>query len=279
MLGGYTMTILEETFTLHNGVKIPKLGLGTWQSAPEDAYNATLFALKNGYTHVDTAIVYGNETEVGRAVRDSGLKRENVFVTTKVPAERKTYQEAKESIEQALRELDLEYIDLMLIHAPRPWAIMHENPENLKYFEENREVWRALEEAYEAGSIKAIGVSNFDVKDLENIMEACKVKPMVNQIIYHIGKTNPEVLEFCKANDILVEGYSPIATGRLLGNEQIEKMASKYDKSIPQICIRYLLEKDILPLPKSVHEKYIIENAKLDFEIELEDMEYLDSIQ
>lgn len=279
MLGGYTMTILEETFTLHNGVKIPKLGLGTWQSAPEDAYNATLFALKNGYTHVDTAIVYGNETEVGRAVRDSGLKRENVFVTTKVPAERKTYQEAKESIEQALRELDLEYIDLMLIHAPRPWAIMHENPENLKYFEENSEVWRALEEAYEAGSIKAIGVSNFDVKDLENIMEACKVKPMVNQIIYHIGKTNPEVLEFCKANDILVEGYSPIATGRLLGNEQIEKMASKYDKSIPQICIRYLLEKDILPLPKSVHEKYIIENAKLDFEIELEDMEYLDSIQ
>ena len=279
MLGGYTMTILEETFTLHNGVKIPKLGLGTWQSAPEDAYNATLFALKNGYTHVDTAIVYGNETEVGRAVRDSGLKRENVFVTTKVPAERKTYQEAKESIEQALRELDLEYIDLMLIHAPRPWAIMHENPENLKYFEENREVWRALEEAYEAGSIKAIGVSNFDVKDLENIMEACKVKPMVNQIIYHIGKTNPEVLEFCKANDILVEGYSPIATGRLLGNEQIEKMASKYDKSIPQICIRYLLEKDILPLPKSVHEKYIIENAKLDFEIELDDMEYLDSIQ
>ena len=279
MLGGYTMTILEETFTLHNGVKVPKLGLGTWQSAPEDAYNATLFALKNGYTHVDTAIVYGNETEVGRAVRDSGLKRENVFVTTKVPAERKTYQEAKESIEQALRELDLEYIDLMLIHAPRPWAIMHENPENLKYFEENREVWRALEEAYEAGSIKAIGVSNFDVKDLENIMEACKVKPMVNQIIYHIGKTNPEVLEFCKANDILVEGYSPIATGRLLGNEQIEKMASKYDKSIPQICIRYLLEKDILPLPKSVHEKYIIENAKLDFEIELDDMEYLDSIQ
>ncbi|MDT2768554.1 aldo/keto reductase [Globicatella sulfidifaciens] len=273
------MTILEETFTLHNGVKIPKLGLGTWQSAPEDAYNATLFALKNGYTHVDTAIVYGNETEVGRAVRDSGQKRENVFVTTKVPAERKTYQEAKESIEQALRELDLEYIDLMLIHAPRPWAIMHENPENLKYFEENREVWRALEEAYEAGSIKAIGVSNFDVKDLENIMEACKVKPMVNQIIYHIGKTNSEVLEFCKANDILVEGYSPIATGRLLGNEQIEKMATKYDKSIPQICIRYLLEKDILPLPKSVHEKYIIENAKLDFEIELEDMEYLDSIQ
>ena len=273
------MTILEETFTLHNGVKIPKLGLGTWQSAPEDAYNATLFALKNGYSHVDTAIVYGNETEVGRAVRDSGLKRENVFVTTKVPAERKTYQEAKESIEQALRELDLEYIDLMLIHAPRPWAIMHENPENLKYFEENREVWRALEEAYEAGSIKAIGVSNFDVKDLENIMEACKVKPMVNQIIYHIGKTNPEVLEFCKANDILVEGYSPIATGRLLGNEQIEKMASKYDKSIPQICIRYLLEKDILPLPKSVHEKYIIENTKLDFEIELDDMEYLDSIQ
>lgn len=272
------MTILNETFKLYNGLEIPKLGLGTWQSSPEDAYNATLFALKNGYTHIDTAVVYGNETEVGKAVRDSGLDRGEVFVTTKVPAERKSYQEAKDSIELALKELDLEYIDLMLIHAPRPWSIMGKNPEGLRYFEENIEVWKALEEAYEVGKIKSIGVSNFAVDDLENLMSNCKIKPMVNQIIYHIGNTNEEGLSFCDKNEILVEGYSPIATGRLLGNEEVEKMAKKYDKTIPQISIRYLLEKGILPLPKSVHEAYILDNAKVDFEIEAEDMTYLDSL-
>lgn len=272
------MTILNETFTLANGTTIPKLGLGTWQSSPEDAYNATLIALKNGYTHIDTAIVYGNETEVGQAVRDSGLARESLYVTTKVPAERKSYQEAVESIEQALQELNIEYIDLMLIHAPRPWAIMGNNPEGLRYFEENVQVWKALEEAYTAGKIKAIGVSNFMVDDLENILAHCTIKPMVNQIIYHIGKTNQAVLDFCQANNILVEGYSPIATGRLLGNKDVEKMAEKYGKSIPQISIRYLLEKDILPLPKSVHEQYIIDNTKVDFTIDAEDMAYLDSL-
>jgi len=221
--------ILQDTFTLQNQLKIPKIGLGTWQSSPEDAYKAVKIALENGYRHVDTAAAYKNEEAVGKAVRDSGLPREEIFVTTKVPAELKSYQEA-------------------------------------------------LEEAYLSGKVKSIGVSNFDEKDLQNIFDHCDVKPMVNQYIYHIGRTNEDLLTFCKENDILVEGYSPIATGRLLDNEEIQQIADRYDASIPQVSIRYLLQKGILPLPKSVHEAYIIDNAKVDFEISDEDMTRLEQI-
>lgn len=270
--------ILKENFTLVNGVEIPKLGLGTWQSAPNDAYQATKFALEHGYRHVDTAYVYGNQVEVGRGIRDSGVPREHVFVTSKIPAEWKTYEEAVKAIDESLEQLGLTYLDLMLIHAPRPWSEMEQNPITNRYYDGNAQVWRALEEAYEAGKIKAIGVSNFDVDDLEHLLSVSRIKPMVNQIIYHIGNTNQEVLDFCQKEEILVEGYSPIATGRLLDNVRVQEIANKYGKSIPQICIRYLLEKEILPLPKSVHETYILQNAEVDFEIEADDMAYLDSL-
>jgi diketogulonate reductase-like aldo/keto reductase len=272
------MSLLKETFTLENQIKIPKIGLGTWQSSPEDAYHATKFALENGYRHVDTAAAYKNEADVGRAVRDSGVPREEIFVTTKVPAELKTYQEAVDSIKKSISELEIGYIDLILIHAPRPWKIMRENPEGKNYFEENIDVWKALEEAYQSGLVKSIGVSNFDQQDLQNIFDHCDIKPMVNQFVYHIGRTNEELLQFCKDNDILVEGYSPIATGRLLDNDEVQKIAEKYQRSIPQLSIRYLLQKDILPLPKSVHEQYILENAKIDFVISDEDMAFLDQL-
>lgn len=272
------MSLLNETFTLKNQIKIPKIGLGTWQSSPEDAYHATKFALENGYRHVDTAATYKNEAAVGKALRDSGVPREEIFVTTKIPAELKSFQEAVDSIKRSMAELDTEYIDLVLIHAPRPWKIMRDNPEQKKYFEGNIDVWKALEEAYQSGLIKSIGVSNFDQDDLQNIFDHCDVKPMVNQIIYHIGKTNEELLQFCKDNDLLVEGYSPIATGRLLDNADIKKIAENYQRSIPQLSIRYLLQKDILPLPKSVHEEYILDNAKVDFTISDEDMAFLDQL-
>lgn len=271
------MTILQETFQLENGVKIPKIGLGTWQSAPQDAYNATKFALENGYIHVDTAYVYGNEPEVGKAVREAAVNREDIFVTTKVPAEITTYEEAKVVIEKSLSQLDIDYIDLLLIHAPRPWSrIKQPNPaeDDLK----NREVWRAMEEFYEAGQVKSIGVSNFSQREIETLLEHGKVQPMVNQIIYHIGNTDPELLAFCQEKNILVEGYSPIATGRLLKDEKVLAIAEKYGKSIPQISIRYLLEKGILPLPKSVHEEYILQNSQVDFELTKEDVAYLDSL-
>lgn len=270
--------ILQDTFTLQNQLNIPKIGLGTWQSSPEDAYKAVKIALENGYRHVDTAAAYKNEEAVGKAVRDSGLTREDIFVTTKVPAELKSYQEAVDSIDASLAKLDLGYIDLILIHAPRPWSIMRDNPENKDFFLENIDVWKALEEAYLSGKVKSIGVSNFDEKDLQNIFDHCDVKPMVNQYIYHIGRTNEDLLAFCKENDILVEGYSPIATGLLLDNDDIQQIADSYNASIPQVSIRYLLQKGILPLPKSVHESYIIDNAKVDFEISEDDMARLDQL-
>lgn len=272
------MALLQETFTLNNGVGIHKIGLGTWQSAPEDAYNATRYALKHGYLHIDTAYVYGNQKEIGQAIKDSGVDRTQLFITSKIPAEWKSYEASIKAIDESLEQLGVDYIDLMLIHAPRPWSEMFERPIGNRYYEENAEMWRALEDAYKAGKLKAIGVSNFDVDDLEHLLEKATIAPTVNQIIYHIGNTNPEVLAFCQAHDILVEGYSPIATGRLLDDEKIQTIAEKYNKSIPQICIRYLLEKDILPLPKSVHEDYIVQNAEVDFTIDPEDMAYLDSL-
>lgn len=272
------MRLLTETFTLSNGIEIPKIGLGTWQMSPEEAYKSTKFALENGYRHIDTAVSYRNQQSVGEALKDSGINREEVFITTKIPGEVKTYEEAKEKIEQSLREIDVDYIDLMLIHAPRPWNVMSERPIQNHYYDENANVWRAMVEAFEAGQLKSIGVSNFSIDDLEHLMETTQVTPHVNQVIYHIGKTDEDLLAFCQQHNVLLEGYSPIATGRLLGNEEIEKIANKYGKSIPQISIRYLLEKDILPLPKSVHEEYILQNADLDFTIEAEDMAYLDSL-
>ncbi|WP_265459188.1 aldo/keto reductase family protein [Enterococcus sp. HY326] len=269
------MTVLTENFRLANGNLIPKLALGTWQSSVAEAYEASKIALANGYRHIDTAAAYHNEDAVGKAVRESGLPREEVYITTKVPAELKTYQEAVKSIDNSLKELDLGYIDLILIHAPRPWSLMRDSGDN-DFKKENLEVWRALEEAYTDGKVKAIGVSNFSIDDLQNIFDHGTMKPMANQFIYHIGRTDDELVAFCQDNDVLVEGYSPIGTGRLLGNTELQAIADKYDKSIPQLAIRYLLEKNILPLPKSVHEKYIIDNAKVDFEITPEDMATLD---
>lgn len=273
------MRILQETFSLANGVQIPKIGLGTWQMSPAEARRFVKFALQNGYRHIDTAVGYDNHAGVGEAVKDSGIDREAVFITTKIPAAIKDYQGAVDAIDQSLRELKVDYIDLILIHAPRPWNEMRAKKIKNHYYPENAEVWRAMEAAYAAGKLKAIGVSNFSIDDLEHLFDECTIKPMVNQVKYHIGHTDQELLAFCHAHQILIEGYSPIATGDLLGDAQIQAVATKYNKSIPQICIRYLLEKAILPLPKSVHEEYILQNADVDFTISAEDMAYLDSLQ
>lgn len=266
--------ILQETFTLSNGVTIPKIGFGTWQ-IPEgdDAYNSTLFALKNGYRHIDTAFAYGNEKSVGRAVRDSGIPRSEIFVTSKLPAEIKTYEGAVQHFNETMNNLDIEYLDLYLIHAPWPW-----NARFTDHTQGNIEVWKAFEEFYNDKRCRSIGVSNFDVKDLQAIEANCTIKPMVNQIRYFIGYTQDEITSYCQANDILVQGYSPLATGNILNNQRIEEIANKYNKAVSQVCIRYLLQHDVLPLPKSVHEEYILKNADVDFVISDEDMAYLDSL-
>jgi len=268
--------ILDETFQLVNGVKIPKVGFGTWQSSPEDAYRATKYALDNGYKHVDTAYVYGNESDVGQAIKDVPVSRDEIFVTTKVPAETDTYEKAMENINESLRRLSLDHVDLLLIHAPRPWSRIGEPHENDD--KKNVQVWKALEDAFRDGKTRAIGVSNFNIEDLKNIIENAKVAPMVNQIKCYIGNLSTGTIDFCQQHSILVEGYSPLATGGILDDKQIQKIAEKYEKSIPQIALRYLLEKDILPLPKSVHEEYILENAQLDFVLKKEDVDQLDQL-
>jgi diketogulonate reductase-like aldo/keto reductase len=261
-----------DTFTLANGVNIPKIGLGTWLIDGAAATQAVQDALKIGYRHIDTAQAYGNEAEIGAAIRASSVARQEIFVTTKVAAEAKTYDAVAASIDESLRKLGLEYLDLLLIHSPQPWAEFRE--EN-RYFAENREVWRAMEDAYAAGKVRAIGVSNFLRDDLENLLETAQVKPMVNQILTHISNTDLELINFTQRQGILVEAYSPIAHGQAVKNEKILAMAAKYGVTAPQLCVRYVLQLGIVALPKTANAAHMEENGNVDFTISDADMETL----
>lgn len=260
--------IMKE-LTLSNSNKIPEIGYGTWLIKNEDASKCVQMALEAGYRHIDTAQAYGNEKGVGEGIRASGLRREEIYVTTKVQAEYKSYKKAKASIDKSLEDLGLDYVDLILIHCPQPWLLFRSKR---RYFKQNIEVWKALEEAYKEGKVKAIGVSNFLIDDLENIMNNCEIKPMVNQILCHIGNTPIDVIKFCQENDILVESYSPIAHGAALKDPKIIAIAKKYKVSVPQLCIKYTLQLDTVSLPKASSKEHIEDNIKLDFEISEEDM-------
>ncbi len=268
--------ILNENYTLSNGVEIPKLGLGTWFISDEDSVQAVKDAVELGYRHIDTAQAYMNERGVGEGIRTCGVARKDLFVTTKLAAEVKSYDEAVKSINQSLQTLGLDYIDMMIIHSPKPWMEFHEDD---TFADGNREAWRALEEAYKAGKLKAIGVSNFQETDIENILESCTVKPMVNQILAHISNTPKELIEYCKENDILVEAYSPIGHGELMKNEEVAKIAEKYGVSIPQLAIRYTLQLGLLPIPKTANPAHMKNNAAVDFEISDADMETLKNLE
>jgi diketogulonate reductase-like aldo/keto reductase len=269
------MTTLNDTYTLITGATIPKIGFGTWQIPNgDDAYNSVLFALNSGYRHIDTARVYGNEESVGKAIKDSGIAREDIFLTTKLPAEIKNYEGAIEAFETSLQTLGVEYVDLYLIHAPWPWS-----EQGADYTDGNVEVWKAMEEFYNSGRAKAIGVSNFGVSDIQAILDNGTVKPAVNQIKFYIGSTEEETTQFCQENDILIEAYSPLATGRILSNPEVQKIAEKYGKSVAQVSLRYTLQRGTVTLPKSTHEEYIVQNADLNFEIDEVDMEYLNDLK
>ncbi|MGF7145932.1 diketogulonate reductase-like aldo/keto reductase [Anaerotaenia torta] len=266
--------ILQDTFTLRNGIKMPKLGLGTWQIPEgEEAYQSVLWALKHGYRHIDTAMAYGNEASVGRAIKASGIPREEIFVTTKLPAQFKGYEIALECFEKSLAALDMDYIDLYLIHAPWPWDKI-----GLDCTEGNISSWKAFEEIYDSGRVKAIGISNFEPKHMEPLLAMCKHVPMVNQIRFHIGDRQEEVVDYCQKHDILITAYSPLATGRIINNEAIVRMAEKYKVTPAQLCIRYCLEKEMVVIPKSTKEERILSNAQVEFKISAEDMKELDRI-
>lgn len=268
--------ILKENYTLSNGVEIPKLGLGTWFISDEDSVKAVKDAVNLDYRHIDTAQAYMNERGVGEGIRTCGVKREELFVTSKLAAEVKSYNEAKRAINQSLETMGLDYIDLMIIHSPKPWMEFHEED---TFADGNREAWKALEEAYKAGKLKAIGVSNFQKADIDNILESCTVKPMVNQILAHISNTPKELIEYCVTNDILVEAYSPIGHGELMKNEEVAKIAEKYGVSIPQLAIRYTLQLGLLPIPKTANPAHMKNNGAVDFEISEVDMETLKNLE
>jgi diketogulonate reductase-like aldo/keto reductase len=268
--------ILTEKYTLSNGVEIPKLGLGTWEIPDNKVTRAVRDAVEIGYRHIDTAQGYGNEHGTGEGIRNCGIERENIFLTTKMDAAIKTYAGAVTGIESSLKSLGLDHIDLMIIHSPKPWSKFHSKD---RYQEGNRAVWKALEEGYKAGKIRAIGISNFEKEDIENILGACSVKPMVNQILTHISNTPLELIAFCQKSEILVEAYSPIAHGELLKNKQVSEIAKKYNASVPQLGIRFCLQLGLLPLPKTTDPTHMKSNSEVDFIISEADMDYLKNIE
>lgn len=260
--------------TLYNGKKMPLIGYGTWLVNPEIAERCVKDALEVGYRHIDTAQGYDNEAEVGKAVLESGINRDEIFITTKVKAEIKNYAEAKLSIEESLEKLG-GYIDLLLIHSPQPWD---EFGKEYRYEKENAEVWRAMIEAYKAKKVGAIGVSNFSSVDIDRLMDRTGVYPMVNQIPCFIGDTPKELISYCEKKFIRVEAYCPLGHGRILEKKVIKDFATKYGTTPSELCLAYCLELGLVALPKSTSKERMADNLKIKTKISKEDMEYLKSL-
>lgn len=260
---------------LNNGVKMPMLDFGTWFIDDDKAEAAVKAAVEIGYRHIDTAQAYFNEAGVGAGVRNCGVSRDSLFVVSKVAAEHKTYEAASRSIDETLEKMGLDYLDMMIIHSPQPWD---EWRGEKRYFEENKAVWKALEDAYRAGKLRAIGISNFLIDDLESLLPSCDIKPMVNQVLAHIGNTPIELIRFCQKQSIAMDAYSPIAHGEALKNSSIVSMAKKYGVSVPQLCVKYILQLGLAALPKASTLEHMRDNASLDFEISAEDLHALEML-
>lgn len=266
---------LTDSFTMHNGKTIPCIGYGTYKTSEEEVYDAVIAAIKAGYRHIDTAAFYKNEAGVGRAVRECGVPREEIFVTSKVWNTDRGYENTKKAFAESMERLGLEYMDLYLIH----W------PANKKQFGDeakkiNAETWRALEELYAEGKVRAIGLSNFLPHHIEELMEGAKVKPMVDQIEFHPGWAQLEVSEYCRKKDIVVEAWSPLGRKDALDNDVLREIGAKYQKGTAQVCIRWIIQHGILPLPKTVNPDRMVENADVfDFELTAEEMRIIDELK
>lgn len=266
---------LETTYTLSDGIEIPVLGFGTWQM-PNDEGTASIVkhAIDIGYRHIDTAAQYGNEESVGQGIKASGIAREDLFVTTKLYNGHHTYELAKQAIDDSLELLGLDYLDLYLIHWPNP--LMYRD----NWKEANAESWRAMEEALEAGKIRTLGISNFMPHHLEALLETAKIKPTVNQILLNPSEMQPETVAANNQHNILSEAYSPLGTGKIFEVEELDALAKKYDKTVAQMVLRWSLQHNFLPLPKTSTFDRVAENADIfDFEISKEDMELIDSLK
>lgn len=270
---------LTDTLTLPSGAGIPLLGLGTWLIDDAATAPAVRSAIEIGYRHIDTAQAYGNEAGVGRgvhaAIADGLVAREDVFVTTKVGAQHKDHDSAAASIEESLRLLDLGWIDLLLIHAPQPWGQWRGEE---RFFAENKEVWRAMTEAVEAGTVKAIGVSNFLEDDLDSLMDGAEIAPAVNQVLAHVTNVPEALIAHCRERGVTVEAYYPIAHGEVLHRPELVEMASRYGVTVPQLCLRFDLQLGLVVLPKTANPEHMRSNAELDFVISEADMAALSGL-
>lgn len=265
---------MNGNFILNDKVEIPAIGLGTWQSPKADAYKAVRAAVDCGYRHIDTAYVYENEDAVGQAVKECGVPREQLFITTKLPSEIKSYDGAKEYCDKSLRALGMDYLDLYLIHAPWPWSAV-----GTDCTEGNIAAWKAMIDLKKEGKIRSIGVSNFNGEQIDSLEKATGVMPSVNQIRFFIGNTQEPIWGYCKEKGILVEAYSPLATGKIMEIVEIREIAERLGVSLAQLCIKYCVQRGTLPLPKSVTPSRIADNLKLDFEIPEGDMALLNGIK
>lgn len=264
----------ENFYTLSNNYKIPNIGFGTFRTpSGEETEQSVLNAIKAGYRHIDCAAAYGNEKSVGEAIRKSGVAREELFVTSKLWNDDKGYEKTLAAFNRTLEDLQLDYLDLYLIH----WPIAKASKNNWQ--EANSESWRAFEELYNQGKIKAIGVSNFLPHHLEPLLATAKIQPMVNQIEFHPGMLQEETVAFCKQRNILVEAWAPFSNGQILKHPVLKEIADQYKKSVAQLSLRWIIQKGIVPLPKSVTPERIKNNLEVfDFEINVQDVEKIDRL-
>ncbi len=261
----------NDIYKLSNGVGIPCIGFGMWQTPDSDTgVNAVAKAIEAGYTHIDTAQAYENEDCVGKAIRKVGARREDLFVTTKINNWNHSYDLVMKTFNESLEKLEMDYVDLLLIHWPNPKKFRDH------WQQANAETWRAMEELYEAGKVRAIGISNFRPHHIEELLKTAKVKPMVNQIRLCPGETQDEVVDYCRSQGMILEAYSPLGTGKIFEVPEMKDLAEKYGKSVAQICIRWSLQRGYLPLPKSVTPERIVENLKVfDFELDEDDVQMI----
>ncbi|MFR8466049.1 2,5-diketo-D-gluconic acid reductase [Eisenbergiella tayi] len=265
------MNSLTDCYKLSNGVEIPCIGFGTWQTPDGDVcVSSVLSAIEAGYRHIDTAQGYGNEESVGLAVKKSGIDRKELFITSKLTNSEHGYERTLAAFEETMKKLDMDYLDLYLIHWPNPIAFRDH------WQEANAGTWKAFEELYKAGRIRAIGISNFRPHHIEELMKTATVAPMVNQIRLCPGETQDEVVDYCRSHNIQLEAYSPLGVGKIFEVPEMKALAEKYGKSIAQICIRWSLQRGYLPLPKSVTPSRIKENTQVfDFELEAADVQLI----